>query len=110
MVRRNPPQSKTDDHAFPIRVKFKHPAEHGIQWYGLRARLLAWIASELGPLRCVEHSAGWSQRRQATALYFRTLEDALRWKEAFPELELADGVACSTYRSPAVPFGDLEGR
>ena len=39
--------------------------------------------------------------RQSTAYYFRSLADAQRFLDAFPELELADGVASGFYTSPA---------
>ena len=64
-------------------------------------RLTAWIR-ELGPLRCVKHSGGVNLRRQAMALYFRTLEDAQACVAAFPEFELADSVGQVGYYLPGV--------
>jgi len=101
MVQRTRPQAKTDDHAFPIRVKFKIPHHDRAMWWGLSDRLEVWLRA-IGPLRCVQHSAGWCMGAQAMALYFRTLEDAQACVAAFPEFELADGVGSGVYYSPAV--------
>lgn len=56
-----------------------------------------FLTRTLGP-------AGWSWGpahssgcRQATAYYFRTLADAQRFIDAFPGLELADGVDALGY-------------
>jgi len=93
MVTRSTPQHKTDDQAFPVRVKFVVPPG-GTRALGdsFGERCRAWLASELGPDQWAWHSAGWSVRGQATALYFRTPAAAQRFVEAFPEFELADGV------------------
>ena len=96
MVRRTRLQSKTDDLAYPIRVKFKVPP-HGLQ--GMSARLSAWLNENMGHRRYAKHSAQVIAG-QGMALYFRTLEDAQRCVEAFPELEIADGVASRVYYSP----------
>lgn len=104
MTRRTTPQSKTDDQAFPIRVKLAIPHHDRALWWALDDRLTAWIR-ELGPLRCVQHAGGWSAKGDAMALYFRTLEDAQACVAAFPEFELADSVASPTYYSPAVGRG-----
>lgn len=96
MVRRTRLQSKTDDLAYPIRVKFRIPR------FGLGAtsdRLSIWLRDELGKDRCAKHSAS-VLHGQGMALHFRTLEDARRCVEAFPELEIADGVALPTYYAP----------
>jgi hypothetical protein len=101
MTRRTAPQAKTDDHAFPIRVKLAIPFEDRNRWWGLSDRLDAWLR-ELGPRRWARHSGGWSVKGQAMALYFRTLEDAQACIDAFPEFELADGVGSVTYYAPGV--------
>jgi hypothetical protein len=101
MTRRTTSQAKTDDQAFPIRVKLAIPHHDKSLWWGLSTRLQIWL-NEIGPLRCVKHSGGWCLKGQAMALYFRTLEDAQACIAAFPELELADGVGSKTYYSPAV--------
>lgn len=99
MIQRTRAQSKTDDLAFPIRVKLAIPHHDKALWWGLDARLTAWLR-EQGRLRCVRHSGGWWVKGQAMALYFRTLEDAQACLAAFPEFELADGVNSVTYYSP----------
>ena len=43
--------------------------------------------------------------RDATAWYFRTVEEAQAFVAAFPMLELADGTELPTYQSPYLPFG-----
>ncbi len=98
MFQRTRPQAKTDDLAFPIRVKLAIPHHDRALWWGLDTRLQAWMR-EIGPLRCVCHSGGGYGQSQAMALYFRTLEDAQTCLAAFPEFELADGVDSVTYSS-----------
>lgn len=99
MTKRTRSQAKTDDLAFPIRVRLAIPHEDKALWWGLDRRLESWLR-ELGPRRCVRHAGGWCQQGQAMALYFRNLEDAEACLAAFPEFELADGVASPTYYSP----------
>ena len=100
MIQRTRPQAKTDDIAFPIRVKLAIPHHDKAMWWGLNDRLNVWL-KDIGPVRYVQHSGGWSVKGQAMALYFRTLEDAQACLAAFPEFELADGVGEVTYYSPA---------
>jgi len=95
MVRRTRLQSKTDDLAYPIRVKFRVPQS------GLGAtieRLAIWLRDELGENRYAMHSAS-VLFGQGMALHFRTLEDTQRCVDAFTELEIADGVGLSIYHS-----------
>jgi hypothetical protein len=102
MVRRSQSQFTIDDRAFPIRVKFVVPAG-GMG--GLSYRIHHWLKENVGHLAWAwgpAHSTGCSQ---ATAYYFRTLADAQRLVDAFPELELADGVASPVYTSPAKTAG-----
>lgn len=96
MVRRTRLQSKTDDLAYPIRVKFRVP-QNGLG--AIVDRLTIWLRDELGRNRYARHSASVISG-QGMALHFRTLEDAQRCVDAFPELEIADGVALSIYYSP----------
>lgn len=90
MARRSTPQHKADDLAFPVRVKFVVPPD-GL--WRIDAQLRAWLDGELGRGRYAWHSAGLSRHRQATALYFRCVEDAQAFVGAFPDFELADEVA-----------------
>ena len=100
MARRTTPQSKTDDLAFPVRVKFAVPGG------GLRSiddtldvRLREWLARELGRGAYACHAAP-SLGTFASAVYFRRVADALRFVEAFPEWELADGTMSGVYTAP----------
>jgi hypothetical protein len=102
MVRRSESQFKIDDRAFPIRVKFVVPPG-GMQ--GLSDRAQIWLRDNVGQLAWAwgpAHSMGCSQ---ATAYYFRSLADAQRFVDAFPELEIADGVASPVYTSPSKSAG-----
>lgn len=98
MVQRTRPQAKTDDLAYPIRVRFIVPSG-GL---GMLSRNLDdWLREELGRRRYAKHSSsGIYVHAQQVAIYFRTVEDARRCVDAFPELELADGVASASYYSP----------
>lgn len=107
MARRSTPQSKIDDLAFPIRVKFVVPP-FGLR--GMSARIQEWLKAELGHLAYAWHpSSGYGCN--ATAFYFRSLADAARFVEAFPELQMADAIETGVYRSPAKAAGeDSRGR
>lgn len=97
MNRRTRAQHKTDDLAFPVRVKFAVP------WNGLGAissRLQQWLSEELGPGRYASHTA-MAISTQAIGVYFVSLEDAQRFVAAFPEMEIADGTRSASYYSPA---------
>jgi hypothetical protein len=101
MTQRTPPQHKTDDNRFPVRVKFVVP-ERGLRSIsdGFGDRCRDWLARELGPgggttgagSQWAWHSGGRNARGQVSAVYFRTPAAAQRFVEAFPEFELADGV------------------
>lgn len=98
MVQRTRAKSKTDDLAYPIRVRFIVP-EGGLRM--LPRSLDEWLQDQLGRRRYAVHPAsGIYVYSQQFAIYFRSVEDARRCVEAFPELELADGVASPTYYSP----------
>lgn len=96
MVRRSTPQKKTDDRAFPIRVKFRVP-ERGFG--GLCDRFHSWLRDEVGTGRHVVHSAS-AIGADAIAIYFVELGDAVCFVEAFPEMEMADSTTSSWYYSP----------
>jgi hypothetical protein len=100
MTRRSTPQSKKDDLAFPVRVKFAVPG-CGISSIHdtLGQRMLEWLQRELPPGDHAWHSA-LSLGTNATAIYFRRVQDALRFVEAFPEFELADATQRGTYTRP----------
>ena len=90
MVRRSTPAHKADDLAFPVRVKFAVPGR-GLQSVSdtLCVRVSEWLARELGQGDYAWHAAR-SLGTSASALYFRTAHDAVRFVDAFPEWQLAD--------------------
>ena len=76
---------------YPIRVKFVVP-QGGTSTLALAQPMHEWLQAHLGP-----HMWNWGPAQsaacsQATAYYFRRMEDAQRFVAAFPQLELADGV------------------
>lgn len=96
MTRRSTPQKKIDDLAFPIRVKIVVPGS------GFGIRLIdahAWLRDNLPKLGFAQHAAT-GFHPHATAFYFRRIEDATRFLEAFPDFDLADTVAGATYTAP----------
>lgn|GEM_PF-855950 len=97
MTQRSTPQRKADEAAFPIRLKFIVPVG------GLGNMLVDmhdWLRSNIGSARHAVHS-GRSVTMASIAIYFVDMAEAVRFTEAFPALELADGTLCSTYSSPA---------
>lgn len=97
MTRRTRLQSKTDDLAFPVRVKFLIPSN------GLGARIndiRIWLRDEIGTGRYAWHSAQ-AIAGEAVAVYFLNLADAQRFADTFPsDLTLADGTLSPAYYSP----------
>ena len=91
MNRRARVQSKTDDLAYPVRVKVRVP---GMGLGTLNTRLAIWLNEELGKDRHATHSAQ-TLTGQGITIYFRTLEDTKRFVAAFPELEIANSVGMS---------------
>ena len=101
MDRRSPPQKRTDDHAFPVRVKVLVP-ERGFE--NLLLDMHHWLDAEVGRGNFAAHGAG-AGLTHATAWYFRTVEEAQAFVTKFPMLVLADGTELPTYQSPNLPFG-----
>jgi hypothetical protein len=101
MDRRSPPQKKLDDRAFPVRVHVLVP-ERGFE--NLLLDMHRWLDAEVGRGNFAAHGAG-AGLTQATAWYFRTVEEAQAFVATFPMLELADGTELPTYQSPYLPFG-----
>ncbi|HYN27991.1 MAG TPA: SOS response-associated peptidase, partial [Burkholderiales bacterium] len=100
-TQRTPPQSKTDDVAFPVRVRVLVPAGG----YGnLLNEMHAWLDRRIGRGEYAHHG-GLTQLSDASAYYFRTVEDLARFAEAFPMLVLADDTDSPSYRSPHLPLG-----
>lgn len=95
MSRRSTAQSRTDDLAFPVRLKIAVPP------FGLGKlsdEIHRWLRKELAAGDYACHSTA-SLGTNATAAYFRTVADAQRFLEAIPDLELADGTTCRAYSS-----------
>lgn len=57
-----------------------------------------WLNENVGSERFSQAATG-SVGGSATAFYFLCLEDAMRFVDEFPELELADGTIAPSYRS-----------
>ena len=101
MPRRSPRQSDLDDTAFPIRVKLRVPTT-GLG--NTLTDLLLWLSAEVGPGDYAQHPAA-TLGGEAMAVHFRRAEDLMRFLEAFPMLDLADGITSRVYTSPLFPRG-----
>lgn len=99
MVRRSTPQRKIDDAAFPVRLKVAVPR---FGFGGMLDRIQAWLYAEIGAADCAWHPAPSYGVRDAVGFHFRSLTEAQRFVEAFPELEIPDGTQSPSYTSPAV--------
>ena len=86
MVQRTPPKSRQDDRKFPIRLKFKLP-EGGQRAGGWLIE--NWLRDNLGDQDHAVHTMGGLEY----AVYLRRVADAQRLVDAFPDAQLADGVA-----------------
>ena len=102
--RKSSTKFEIDDRAYPIRVKLVVP-EGGMQT--IEGKRDVWLNDTLGPEAWSWGPAHSSACRQATAYYFRKLTDAQRFIDAFPGLELADGVDRLGY--PKVKGPDYQG-
>lgn len=102
MGRRSDAQKKIDDRAWPVRVLVYVPTGG----FGSAMNpLYDWLNQTLGREGYTVHSAPRFGTRDTKAFYFRSSEDLLRFIEAHPFLELADGTKEQIYTSPALPFG-----
>lgn len=96
MVRRSTPQWKTDEIAFPIRVRFEVPG----RGFGNRLNdLHRWLRDTIGPGNYAVHSSS-GLATDGMAVHLRIAEDANAVVLAFPDFQLADGVASVAYSSP----------
>lgn len=96
MVRRSTPQKKTDELAFPVRVRFEVPP----RGFGMRLNdLHQWLSDEIGPGHYAVHSS-YALAMDGMAVHLRLPEDATALVQAFPDFVLADGVDCVSYSSP----------
>jgi hypothetical protein len=85
--RRTTAQAKTDDAAFPVRVKIVVPR------FGLGRSLDAierWLRDHVGKGNFACHSAP-GIGTDTMAVHFRNVDIARSFVAAFPDLELADG-------------------
>ena len=97
MPRRSTPRKLQVDTAFPVRVKIRVPPD------GLGLVLdecFRWLNENVGTERFAQAATG-SLGGCATAFYFVSVEDALRFVNAFPELDLADGTPLRSYQAPS---------
>jgi hypothetical protein len=95
MSRRSTPQQRTDELAFPVRVKIAVPP-HGLGV--MLNRMHEWLRAELGKGEFACHAAPGIGCDTA-AFYFRTVPAARRFVEAFPDAVLADGTLSPAYAS-----------
>lgn len=96
MARRGFTQSKMDDLAFPVRLKIAVPGN------GLGETLVQmeiWLRENLGPGNFAQGTAD-ALGVSAHAVHFLEPAHAQRFREAFPDLVLADGTTSLAYTSP----------
>ena len=94
MTRRSAPQSKIDDHAFPVRVKVRIPKGG----FGQQLNdILGWLREHVGSEDFAHHGTGMVNR---TAYYFRTVDAAGAFRIAFLDIELADYTTGPSYAYP----------
>lgn len=97
MARRTIAQKRTDELAFPIRIRFSIP----VGGFGLRLDdLHRWLAQEIGAGRYAIHSSP-GLATDAIGVYLCCTASAQALVEAFPDFELADGTVSRAYSSPA---------
>lgn len=88
MVRRSTPHYILDNRAFPIRVLIADRS--GLGGPALRiTEARAWAAENIGRGNFACHGQG-TMKLHAFGFYFRSIEDAARFLEAHPHLELLD--------------------
>lgn len=88
MNRRSTPQKKLDEAAFPVRIRIVVPP----RGLGRALDLMhLWLRENVGSGNYGAHSAP-GLGCDALAIYLRSIGEAQRFLEAFPQLELADGI------------------
>ena len=98
MAQRTRLQSKTDDLAFPVRVKLSVPPG------GLGPKLTvigAWLQVRAGKGNYAVHSAS-GRTGDTMAVHFRDVKTARAFVAAFPDVNLSDGTLSGAYYSPSV--------
>lgn len=86
MTRRSIPARDFAEKTFPIRVCIRVPE---LGFAGARIDPHQWLTQQLGANGYAWHSAS-RPKRDVSARYFRSIEDAARILAAFPSIELAD--------------------
>ncbi len=108
MPRRSTAQARLDRDAWPVTLRVLVP-EGGLQVLGPDRDPFDWLRREIGWTGCAftpgRRGPGWD----CIELHFRGLEDATRFREAFPDLALADWTTQEVYSSPHLPFGRHRG-
>ncbi|ALJ81555.1 hypothetical protein [Ketogulonicigenium vulgare] len=103
MTRRSTTQEKKDRDAWPITLRFRVP-ELGFHGLGRDNDPYEWTRLTLGlgeyTTTSLHIPAG-----DISCWHFRSMEDAQRFVERFPMLELFDGTTEMTYNSPYVMNG-----
>lgn len=87
MSRRSTPKKTLDDRAYPIRVKVMDNSPD-TDWLRLRDAEV-WLRENLGVGNYASHAQP-GYELQSRAFYFRSLEAAQGFLEAFPRYEMAD--------------------
>lgn len=88
-------QAKRDDLAFPVRVKLRVPSEGMGK---VLSDMHHWLNENAGAFDHACHNQPGFACSTA-AFYFRDTETALAFTLAFPDAELADGLASPAYKS-----------
>jgi hypothetical protein len=88
MARHTAPNNRRVDDAYPIRVKVR-VTPNGLG--NMIGEIQGWIRDHMAPERC-KNLPVRAIHQQATAYHFRNLQDAQAFLDAFPSLDLADGV------------------
>lgn len=99
MTRRSTPQYRIDEQAFPVRIRLLWTPKVGRD-------LHSWLTAEVGLGEyAIRGSLPQQLQQQVVAVHLRSLEEAQRMLDAFPDQSLADGTEAVTYTSPHLPFG-----
>ena len=93
MSRHTSPNKRRVDDAFPIRVKVKVPTNG---FGNVLHDMHVWLRDNMGKGRTANQSSTGIYC-EAMAFYFRDIADAMAFLDAFPLLELADGVSLAGF-------------
>ena len=107
MVRRSTPRKKLDERAFPIRVKVLQKAI-GQDWLR-KDRAETWLRENVGVGEFARYSV-IDNDPNVEAFYFRSVEAAQRFLEAFPDYDLADTTHMQSHLQEAKRWVASKGR